>query len=188
MHRSSIRYYLHIFWLFLSEFWSTTDKALAATAVVLFLGGLSNRKWTDEIVATWSGVSAWWSTVPIGLFTLYRLLRINHKAFENMENRAVMAEKKLKARQDTEKAQGVFVQELNEGARLRRKAVTTTPELREWKEEVEAWIEATAILLEVSICPHRPPSLRTPMQEGKMRNLFLCGQAPSTIWNYGFHI
>jgi hypothetical protein len=58
-------------------------------------------------------------------------------------------EKLLKdLRRSKEELRHMLTEQLTYGARLRKKPINTVPALREWKEDIEDWVNATAMLLD----------------------------------------
>lgn len=87
-------FYLRLLWYVITEFWNTTDKMLATTAIILFFIGLFNRKLVERLVTTWSGVSSWWALLPMGLFVVYRVMRASYEAYLSLEQKVTTQESK----------------------------------------------------------------------------------------------
>jgi hypothetical protein len=69
----------------IKEFWTATDQMLTAIAVLSFFGILANRKYAEKIVTAWNGISPWWSTIPIFLLVVYRLLHANYEKYSRVK-------------------------------------------------------------------------------------------------------
>ncbi|MFY9560489.1 MAG: hypothetical protein WAQ52_09675 [Terriglobales bacterium] len=67
------------------EFWTATDDVLTGIAIVSFIAILLSRRYGERLVATWNGISPWWSLIPIGLLVLYRLLLANYVQFSRVK-------------------------------------------------------------------------------------------------------
>jgi hypothetical protein len=80
------------------EFWTATDEVLTAIAIISFLIILVNRKFGEYLVTAWNGISPWWSTIPVALLVLYRLLRANYEQFAKMKKERDDTVAKLEAK------------------------------------------------------------------------------------------
>jgi hypothetical protein len=120
----------------LFEFWSVTDKAIAAAAVALFFIGIFNRKWADKVVTAWNGISPWWSLVPIAILVAYRLLRANYEKFAALEQA-------LAVRHTGEQLCARLGELYAEAAELRLEKIDSDSELQAWIVSFNDWRECT---------------------------------------------
>jgi len=63
-----------------------TGRTRTIGAIVLFSLAVSNQKWAKHMSDHWTGISPWWSAIPVVLLLFYGLLRANYERFLGIES------------------------------------------------------------------------------------------------------
>jgi hypothetical protein len=129
-------FYKSVAWKSVTDFWDATDKVIAISAVIVFLLTLVNRKIAEWTVNTWSGISPWWSLVPIGGIVLYRLLRANYEAFAILNKQVTDRESLLSIQTEL----GDRLREVHE---LQQRQISSQDKLELFSHDISGWVIRT---------------------------------------------
>jgi len=128
------KFYQRIIGSAITEFHSVKAKVFLAGTIALSIIALFNQELADKFSHTWSGVSRWWSAVPIGILVGYRILRANYDAFAAIEQH-------FAKEHEEEKLQAVLGELLGDGANLRVERISDEVALDAWLARFNIWRE-----------------------------------------------
>lgn len=66
--------------------WNAFDLTISASAVVIFLLTLLNRRLGERLVMSWHAISPWWSLVPVAMIFIYGLMRSNYEHYCHLQS------------------------------------------------------------------------------------------------------
>ena len=93
------RFYLKFGWLTLKLMWSSVAHIEGAIAVVMFVLLLFNKELGSKVL-DWDGIEPIWCLVPIALFFVFALLKVNYQEFQKVEKAKNESDARLKELQE----------------------------------------------------------------------------------------